>query len=117
MHIVQYFILALIEQAQGLSIAEPKGHFMDPATPSSSSMRLGLESSTQSNSLTKDAIINTIMKDAENVMDEFDDLIADPLLPLDSHHHEEQVDTLNCSQESQVSFELSQRVCISFFKS
>lgn len=76
---------------------------MDPITPSSSSMRLGLESPTQSNALITDPI-TIIMKDAVNVMDEFNDLIADSPLKLDNHHDDELIDTPHCSQELQVSF-------------
>ncbi len=74
---------------------------MDP-TPSSSS-----QSPTQSNALATDANNFIIMKDAESVLREFDDLIADPPLQiklLDNNHHGELMDdTPNCSQELQVS--------------
>ncbi len=76
---------------------------MDPITPSSSSMRLGLESPIQSNALITDPI--SFMKDAVNVMDEFNELIADSPLQLDNHRHVDEIlDTPHCSQELQVSF-------------
>lgn len=76
-------------------------HSMDP-TPSSAS-----QSPTQSNTLATDDNNFILMKDAENVLGEFDDLnSAHPPLQLKllgNHDGELMDDTPNCSQELQVS--------------